>query len=161
MGSEAWAFIKQVAEGRWFSVWAVVFSQSAYASGASVVIALLFLPLLIACREEFLLYKLKKQNHNLEPSVTLSIIDQKVPNSHKPFSTLEEIAEISPSSIFSVDMVLICLATFAGSLVMLVLAYRTREYYRWDVYKNYKEDMWIPQAEMEFYRLDNKKNIDD
>ncbi|KAE8652748.1 uncharacterized protein LOC101204150 [Cucumis sativus] len=338
----------------------VVFSQSAYASGASVVIALLFLPLLIACREEFLLYKLKKQNHNLEPSVTLSIIDQKVPNSHKPFSTLEEIAEISPSclsnicnkphrgedftilqAIFSVDMVLICLATFAGcgsslaaidnlgqigeslgyppraigifvswvsifnffgrvvsgfiselmmikyklprplmfafaflltcigqlciaypfpgslyvasivigfgfgaqnpllfavisemfglkhysilfncgqlavplgsyilnvdivgklydaealregkkmtgrgincsgahcfggsftilaastlfgALVMLVLAYRTREYYRWDVYKNYKEDMWIPQAEMEFYRLDNKKNIDD
>ncbi|KAL0533930.1 hypothetical protein IC582_028205 [Cucumis melo] len=338
----------------------VTFSPAAYASGAYVVVALLCLPLLIVCREEFLLYKLKKQNLNRDPSVALSIVDQKVTNCPKSFSTLEEIAEISPScisnicnkpdrgndftvlqAIFSIDMLLICLATFSGcgsslaaidnlgqigeslgyparaisifvswvsifnffgrvfsgfiselmiikyklprplmfafaflltclgqlciaypfpgsvyvassiigfgfgaqnpllfavisemfglkhysilfncgqlvvplgsyilnvdivgklydaealregrkmtgkgitctgahcfggsftilaastlfgALVMLVLAYRTRDYYRWDIYKNYKEDMWIPQAEMEFYRLDNRKNIDD
>ncbi|KAA0051880.1 protein NUCLEAR FUSION DEFECTIVE 4-like [Cucumis melo var. makuwa] len=341
-------------------------NSSNYANTAIMVISLRNFPdrrgiiLGLLKGEEFLLYKLKKQNLNRDPSVALSIVDQKVTNCPKSFSTLEEIAEISPScisnicnkpdrgndftvlqAIFSIDMLLICLATFSGcgsslaaidnlgqigeslgyparaisifvswvsifnffgrvfsgfiselmiikyklprplmfafaflltclgqlciaypfpgsvyvassiigfgfgaqnpllfavisemfglkhysilfncgqlvvplgsyilnvdivgklydaealregrkmtgkgitctgahcfggsftilaastlfgALVMLLLAYRTRDYYRWDIYKNYKEDMWIPQAEMEFYRLDNRKNIDD
>ncbi|XP_038895748.1 uncharacterized protein LOC120083912 [Benincasa hispida] len=102
----------------------VVFSRSGYGSGATVIVALLFLPLLIACREEYLLYKLNRDD---DASVTLSINEQKQP----PPVTTTEISQSCCSgiwnkpergedfsilqAIFSIDMALIYLATFAGS----------------------------------------------
>ncbi|KAE8652746.1 hypothetical protein Csa_013958 [Cucumis sativus] len=42
----------------------VAFSRGGYRNGAAVIIVLLFLPLVIVCREEHLLYKLNKQNED-------------------------------------------------------------------------------------------------
>ena len=62
---------------------------------------------------------------------------------------------------FGGSYTILAATTLFGAVVMFVLAYRTREFYRRDVYKNFNEEIWIPQTEMEFYRLDNKKNIED
>ncbi|XP_022964767.1 probable transporter MCH1 [Cucurbita moschata] len=62
---------------------------------------------------------------------------------------------------FGGSFTVLAAATLFGAVVMFVLAYQTREFYKRDVYKNFNEEIWIPQTEMEFYRLDNKKNIED
>ncbi|XP_023521326.1 protein NUCLEAR FUSION DEFECTIVE 4-like [Cucurbita pepo subsp. pepo] len=62
---------------------------------------------------------------------------------------------------FGGSFTILAATTLFGAVVMFVLAYRTREFYKRDVYKNFNEEIWIPQTEMEFYRLDNKKNIED
>ncbi|XP_038895743.1 uncharacterized protein LOC120083907 [Benincasa hispida] len=96
-----------------------VFSHGTYVGGVSVIVVLISLPLLIAIKEEFLLFKLNQQTK--DPSVEVSI----------PVNKLEDIPETSlPSSfsnkprrgedfgilqaLFSKDMALIFIATVSA-----------------------------------------------
>uniref|UniRef100_A0A0A0LSK3 Uncharacterized protein n=1 Tax=Cucumis sativus TaxID=3659 RepID=A0A0A0LSK3_CUCSA len=47
--------------------------------------------------------------------------------------------------------------TFMVAMVSLILVKRTREFYRGDIYKKFREDMETLKTEVEFYRVDEKK----
>ncbi|KAL0460631.1 UNVERIFIED_CONTAM: hypothetical protein Slati_0690300 [Sesamum latifolium] len=62
----------------------VAFSQAAYAGSATVVCALLFLPLFIAIREEFTLWSQNKQPHMIPPRITIDKPTEILPVDLKP-----------------------------------------------------------------------------
>uniref|UniRef100_A0A9I9CKD3 Protein NUCLEAR FUSION DEFECTIVE 4-like n=1 Tax=Cucumis melo TaxID=3656 RepID=A0A9I9CKD3_CUCME len=47
--------------------------------------------------------------------------------------------------------------TFIVAMISLILVQRTREFYRGDIYKKFKEDMETLKTEVEFYRVDEKR----
>ncbi|XP_023521059.1 uncharacterized protein LOC111784657 [Cucurbita pepo subsp. pepo] len=58
---------------------------------------------------------------------------------------------------FSGSFLILAVVVLFGAVVSLVLAYRTQDFYKGDVYNKYREDMWIPQSDMEFYCIDDRK----
>ncbi|KAL0370110.1 UNVERIFIED_CONTAM: hypothetical protein Sangu_0329100 [Sesamum angustifolium] len=109
----------------------VAFSQAAYAGSATVVCALLFVPLFIAIREESTLWSRNKQPHINPPQVT---IDKPAEIEPKDFKPEPEMAEEGSKSflenifkkpergedytilqaLLSTDMLILFLATFCG-----------------------------------------------
>ncbi|KAA0051886.1 hypothetical protein IC582_028200 [Cucumis melo] len=106
----------------------VAFTRRGYTNGAAVIVVLLFLPLVIVCREEHVLYKLNKQNEDSSFNISIndhqkphsSITTEKTENSRSYFSKIWNKPERGEDfsilqAIFSIDMTLIFLATFSGS----------------------------------------------
>ncbi|KAL0390568.1 UNVERIFIED_CONTAM: hypothetical protein Scaly_0413900 [Sesamum calycinum] len=106
----------------------VAFSQAAYAGSATVVCALLFVPLFIAIREESTLWSRNKQPHINPPQVTIDKPAEIEPKDFKPEpemaeegskSFLEHIQEARKRRLqilqaLSTDMLILFLATFCG-----------------------------------------------
>uniref|UniRef100_A0A0A0LVD8 Nodulin-like domain-containing protein n=1 Tax=Cucumis sativus TaxID=3659 RepID=A0A0A0LVD8_CUCSA len=159
-----------------------VFSHGNYIGGVVVIVVLISLPLLIAIKEEFFLFKLNQQTK--DPSV-VSIPVQKleeIPETSLPLSLSNNLSNPQRGedfsilqALFSIDMTLIFIATISacgssngkgltckgahcfsesfiilvgvttfGAMASFVLAYRTREFYKGDIYKRYRdEQMWV------------------
>ncbi|KAK4408470.1 hypothetical protein Sango_0428000 [Sesamum angolense] len=109
----------------------VAFSQAAYAGSATVVCALLFVPLFIAIREESTLWSRNKQPHINPPQVTIDKPAEIGPKNFKPEPEMaEEGSKSCLANIFkkpergedytilqallSTDMLILFLATFCG-----------------------------------------------
>ena len=59
---------------------------------------------------------------------------------------------------FSESFMILAAVTLFGAVASFVLAYRTRDFYKGDVYKKYRDNIEVTQSNMELYSSDDKNN---
>ncbi|XP_022970398.1 uncharacterized protein LOC111469397 [Cucurbita maxima] len=59
---------------------------------------------------------------------------------------------------FGESFMILATLTLFGAMASFVLAYRTRDFYKGDVYKKYRDDIEVAQSNVELYSSDDKNN---